>query len=97
VPKGLLVHDPGAVGQAVLPQGLCQAAEGDRRDGQVVRQLRAAAERCARLAEHVRQAAGAAGAEPAAGEIGEICFRGRALTSGYLDDAGATAAAFSGG
>jgi hypothetical protein len=66
--KGLLVDDPGAAGQSVLPQRLGQPAEGDRRDGQVVHQLRAGAERCARLAEHVRQAARAARAEPAAGE-----------------------------
>ena len=66
--KWLLVDDPGAAGQSVLPQRLCQPAEGDRRDGQVVHQLRPVADRCARLAEHVRQAAGAVGAEPAAGE-----------------------------
>jgi len=48
-----------------LPQRLRQRTEGDRRDGQVVHQLRAAAERCAGLTEHVRQAAGA---EPAACE-----------------------------
>jgi hypothetical protein len=64
----LLVDDPGAVSQSMPPQRLNQPAEGNRRDGQVVHQLRAAAERCARLAEHVRQAAGAVGAEPAAGE-----------------------------
>jgi hypothetical protein len=66
--KRLLVDHPGAVGQSVLPQRLRQPAEGDRRDGQVVHQQRAAAQRCTRLAEHLRQAAGAAGAEPAAGE-----------------------------
>jgi hypothetical protein len=66
--KGLLVDHPGAAGQSVLAQRLRQPAEGDRRDGQVVHQLRAAAQRCARLAEHVRQAASAGGAEPAAGE-----------------------------
>jgi len=66
--KGLLVDDPGAAGQPVLLQRLGQPAEGDRRDGQVVHQQRAAAQRCARLAEHVRQGAGIAGTEPAAGE-----------------------------
>jgi hypothetical protein len=45
---------------AVPRKSRCQPAEGDGRDGQVVHQLDAAAERCARLAEHVRQAAGAA-------------------------------------
>ena len=64
----LLVDDPGPAGQPVLPQRLGQLAEGDRRDGQVMDQLRTIAERGAGLAEHLRQAAGAAGAEPAAGE-----------------------------
>ena len=40
--KRLLVDDPGAMGQPVPPQRLGQPAEGDRRDGQVVHQLRAA-------------------------------------------------------
>jgi len=65
---GFSSDNPGAAGHAVLAQRLCQPAEGDRRNGQVVHQLRAAAQRCARLADHVRQAAGAVGAEPAAGE-----------------------------
>ena len=64
----LLVDDPGALGQPVLAQGLGHLAEGDRRHGQVVHELRVAAQRLARLGQDVEQAARAVGVEAAAGE-----------------------------
>ncbi len=69
----LLIDHAGTPGEPVLAKGLRKPGKGDGRNGQVVDELRVATQRTAGLANHVEQAAGAVGAEPAAGE--EQLFR----------------------
>ena len=64
----LLVHDAGGLAEPVLVQRRRQPGKCDGRDGQVVNELRIPAQRPAGLAQDAGQAAGAVGAQPAAGE-----------------------------
>src|SRR5215469_14852869 len=64
----LLVHDTGALGEPVLAQGLRQPGKRHGRYGQVVNELRVAAQRPACLAQNAKQAARIAAAESAARE-----------------------------
>ncbi len=59
----------------MLAQGLRQSAKGDGRNGQVMHELRVAAQCTAGLADHVEQAARTFGAESAAGEEQPFCER----------------------